>query len=402
MKKLYKIVFIIITIVVIIFLSPLDIYAYGDHQSLVTGSFDILTDEKNDAYQFYSEHYIGDDNYKKIIFDNLGVPDEDESINGTHYYVYEGTPSTNGHYYKNNIIPFNSYGISARTRFEDHYGNAINCYKNGDYNNAMQSLGRAIHYLQDIGCTPHSAGISVTIYDFRHANFENFINANIASFITEAKQNHVANYGTTDFGKYDLSLSTYEEICNSLAAYSSNFKDDLEFEESIEYENAALGNVSKTLSYIAGLLYKFYYDVEIKNSCHEIKNGSTYFIKHVETGKYLYIEDINTLDVTLDDFDGSTNQQFELTHDNSSGAFQINSIAYPNQKIIIETSNYTLQHSSTNPQSFKIIYDGYEHYRIAPKTNENSINNPSYNYAEYLNKISSNCTCQDKVDMYQS
>lgn len=46
MKKLYKIVFIIITIFVIIFLSTLDIYAYADHQSLVTASFDIIADEK--------------------------------------------------------------------------------------------------------------------------------------------------------------------------------------------------------------------------------------------------------------------------------------------------------------------------------------------------------------------
>lgn len=112
-------------------------------------------------------------------------------------------------------------------------------------------------------------------------------------------------------------------------------------------------------------------------------------IKHVETGKYLHLEDINTPDVTLDDFDGSTNQQFKLMHDNVSGAFEISSIIYPNQKIIVETSNYTLQHSSTNPEPFKIIYDGYEHYRIAPKTNEGSINNQSYNYTKYLKKASS-------------
>jgi hypothetical protein len=95
MKHPYKIVFIIITIVVIIFLSTLDIYAYGDHKSLVTGSFDILADEKEDAYQFYSGHYIGNESYKTIIFNKSEAPDGDESINGTHYYVYEGTPSTN-------------------------------------------------------------------------------------------------------------------------------------------------------------------------------------------------------------------------------------------------------------------------------------------------------------------
>ena len=413
MKKLYKVALLLITIVVISCLSTFEIFAYANHQPLITGSFDILADEQEDANQFYSECFYSNKNFMSIIIENSNKPDASsadggESIDGTHYYVYEGTPSTIGQYYKNRL---SHYGISARTRFKDHYGNAINCYKNGDYNNAMQSLGRAIHYLQDIGCTPHSTGLEyINILGFLspHARFENYIDANIASFITEAKQNHVANYGATDFGDYDLYLSSYEEICNSLAEYSSSTEyDNIDFktivlssdQNSSEYRNAALGNVSKTLSYIAGLLYKFYYDVEIKNSCYEIKSGSTYFIKHVETGKYLYIEDINNVDVTLDDFDGSTNQQFELTHDNVLGAFQISSIAYPSQKIIIETSNYTLQHSSTTPESFKIIYDGYEHYRIASKTNESSINNSSYNYTRYLKKMSSsdsvNCPSSD-------
>jgi hypothetical protein len=231
MKKLYKVALLLITIVIISCLSTFEVYAYGEHQSLVTASFDILEDEREDTYQFYSENHYNT-NYMTIIIANSQVPDAQstdggESINGTHYYVYEGTPSTNGNYYKNNVLPFNGYGISARTRFEDHYGNAINCYKNGDYSNAMQSLGRAIHYLQDIGCTPHSAGLTWTSSNSSHAKFENYINANLALFITEAKQNHVANYGATDFGKYDLYLSNYEEICNSLAAYSCSFEDDL-------------------------------------------------------------------------------------------------------------------------------------------------------------------------------
>lgn len=134
MKKLYKVALLLITIVVISCLSTFEIFAYANHQPLITGSFDILADEQEDAYQFYSENYVGGNNYKTIIFNNSGKPDEPsieggESIDGTHYYVYEGTPSTDGQYYKNRL---SYYGISARTRFEDHYGNAINCYKNGD------------------------------------------------------------------------------------------------------------------------------------------------------------------------------------------------------------------------------------------------------------------------------
>ena len=115
MRHLYKVALTIITIDVIICLSTLDIHAYKEHQPLITGSFDILADEQEDAHQFYSENHYNT-NYMTIIIANSQVPDGSsidggESINGTHYYVYEGTPSTNGQYYKNRL---SHYEISAR------------------------------------------------------------------------------------------------------------------------------------------------------------------------------------------------------------------------------------------------------------------------------------------------
>jgi len=95
MKKLYKVALLLITIVIISCLSTFEIFAYANHQPLITGSFDILADEQEDAYQFYSGHYIGNESYKTIIFNKSEAPDGDEYIGGTHYYVYEGTPSTN-------------------------------------------------------------------------------------------------------------------------------------------------------------------------------------------------------------------------------------------------------------------------------------------------------------------
>ena len=114
MKKLYKVALLLITIVIISCLSTFEIFAYANHQPLITGSFDILADEQEDAYQFYSEQFYNDTSYITIIRNFSNAPDfsneeEDneiigESINGTHYYVYEGTPSTKGNYYKNNVF----------------------------------------------------------------------------------------------------------------------------------------------------------------------------------------------------------------------------------------------------------------------------------------------------------
>jgi len=109
MKKLYKVALLLITIVIISCLSTFEVYAYAEHQPLITGSFDILADEQEDAYQFYSECFYSNKNFMSIIIENSNKPDASsadggESIDGTHYYVYEGTPSTKGNYYKNNVF----------------------------------------------------------------------------------------------------------------------------------------------------------------------------------------------------------------------------------------------------------------------------------------------------------
>lgn len=74
----------------------------------------------------------------------------------TFYYVCIGSNQNNGRYHKNGN---GNYSRSTRTRFEEHYYTAINQYKNGNIQHSFESLGKAIHYLCDIGYPANFAEI---------------------------------------------------------------------------------------------------------------------------------------------------------------------------------------------------------------------------------------------------
>jgi hypothetical protein len=96
--------------------------------------------------------------------------------------------------------------------------------------------------------------------------------------------------------------------------------------------------------------------------------------------------------MTLREYDGSSHQQFQIEHDNSSGAFQISSVAYPREKLSIKpisTFGANLIHSSNDQERFRITNDGNGYYRIASKTDIYTCDNygsteSRYQYTTYL------------------
>ena len=101
-------------------------FSKSNHETILEHALDIINnDGKTGAYALFNS-------YESILRTAVQKPDIDESIDGTHYYVYgRGLSNT---YYKNNYFINNNasytYSISARTRFEKHYTAAINLYKN--------------------------------------------------------------------------------------------------------------------------------------------------------------------------------------------------------------------------------------------------------------------------------
>ena len=142
-----------------------------EHQFIVKNALAILKAEKPEVYKFYNNAY-----WKKIVSGSWD-PDIFEFKSGTHYYVYPGEGTTNvGQYYKNGNRT--SSKESARTRLEEHWQYALNNYEQNNLKDAFHEIGRACHYLGDISCPPHAAGIQYTLNPFSsknyHAKFEKY------------------------------------------------------------------------------------------------------------------------------------------------------------------------------------------------------------------------------------
>ncbi|QVK18676.1 RICIN domain-containing protein [Mycoplasmatota bacterium] len=333
----------------------------SEHEGITSQGINILqNDGKTNAYNFFSQYISVLEEYSK-------KPDLDESIGGTHYYVYEGTPSTYGEYYKNNN---GNYSRSARTRFEDHYSSAMNCYKNGKHTLAMQYLGRALHYIEDIGTTPHSYGIGynydpILVWLNPHKKYESWVNDNYNSY---------SEFKAHSSSKYDYVLdSSFQNIANDLARISSSYKNNVDncgvYECYISgYYDAALNTLPLTQEIVAGILNRFYEEVTNNSSINYIKDGTTYFIKNYKSTYYLDVENSGTSDGTniqQNSYQGGLNQQFTVVM-NSDGTFSFRPKNAPTKALTINNGNLELiTYDSTDiNQKFKFTYIKYGYYRI--------------------------------------
>lgn len=324
-------------------------WAGDEHFSITAQALNILlNDGKITAYSIYYP-------YIDILKEYSKKPDLDESIGGTHYYVYEGTPSTNGGYYKNNN---GNYSRSARTRFENHYSSAINLYKNDKYGLAMQYLGRALHYIEDIGATPHSAGISDSdswFYD-PHKQYESWVNDNYDNY---------PEFMANSSSKYNYVLNTnFQTITNDLAQDSSGYKNDVEDRNESEYYNVTINTLPLTQEIVAGILNRFYEDVENNSSLNYIKDGASYFLKN-KSGYYLDINDINS-NFQLNTNQNCSNMEFKIKV-NNDGTFRLIPEYAPDKVLTIneETRDIELSaYTDSITQKFKFTYLENGNYRI--------------------------------------
>lgn len=87
------------------------------------------------------------------------------------------------HFYGANEKNYSGGTDTAYTRFRDHYNAAVVQYRSGNYLQATQELGRAIHFISDIN-NPHHASNSIAGVSY-HTQFEDYVE--------EARENNVVN-----------------------------------------------------------------------------------------------------------------------------------------------------------------------------------------------------------------
>ena len=127
------------------------------HEDITTKALGLLEkDGRVKESEFFSK-------YREEILAGCTKPDrkgDPDKGGGMHYYSIcnrKGTtlPATSG-YYRNRRGRISK---SARTMLEENYTSALCLYKSGKIKEAMNVLGRAAHFIEDMSCTVHVSNI---------------------------------------------------------------------------------------------------------------------------------------------------------------------------------------------------------------------------------------------------
>ncbi len=162
-----------------------------------------------------------------------------------------------GHFYdpttgKNYIEElFNTDTENAMDRLLSYSKSAVEKYKSGNRKEAIQELGKALHYLEDVGTPHHAANIPVHYYPFNHALFEKYAD--------DVKKDYIVKSSDKYDGYADESFEDF--IFNIVTDMTMNARSYLPYSRD-EYENSVANTLPEVQKVVAAYLYRFLLEVE--------------------------------------------------------------------------------------------------------------------------------------------
>ena len=208
------------------------------HQYTTLRGLNILDKVQEEKYsKFYTQK--GRDQ----IFTYCTRPDEDEIEGAYKYHFYNPATEKN----------FMGEDDSALTRCKNHYNQAVYYYKSGNREAAFEELGRSLHFLEDLNTPVHTNNQDLldTAFNFTfHVNFEDKckdIQERVISWLLKR-----------EFRYYEI--NSVENIAKS-CAYLANDNFYALYEKLLPREIVAENSVKNAQKAVAGMLYKFYIDV---------------------------------------------------------------------------------------------------------------------------------------------
>lgn len=123
----------------------------------------------------------------------------------------------------------------------------LDLYVAGAKSSAMEKLGRALHYLQDVN-VPHHAMNKTAVFS-NHSQFEAYVENNVSSF-------ELTGLVASIYTDADYSLGT---IIDDYAEIARDWYDDASSDRT--WNTAARSCVRNAQRATATVLYKFMYDV---------------------------------------------------------------------------------------------------------------------------------------------
>lgn len=299
------------------------------HITIVEQAFEILkNDEKSRDIKLLEA-------FSDQIITGATIPDVKGDIDngsGLHYYNSKnkfGFPiRLKDGYYPNRL---GGYSKSAGTMLEENYYTALIFWQNGKYNTSAVLLGRAVHFLSDICCTPHTtARVCTGSPKNCHFAFETYANKLNGVFISmTAKEFYNKFLALTPLG-----------IADFLSQVSSSYFDKLISKKSENFAQIVVGTFPLAQTATAAFLNKFLAESEHPPLIDENK---TYTIKNCESG--LFLHQNGSLDPQSESFKIAFNQNGTLSFKNSQGELLI---------ISGEISQFKLTLINDNIHAFRI------------------------------------------------
>lgn len=220
------------------------LWASGDENNLKTHEFAalwalILVGGDKDVWNSTLDDFLDD---AAILSIAAGKPDKHTVIFVGHFY----DPGT-GKNYLGGTSP------TAKTWAESHYNKAVANQKNGKHADALDELGRALHFVQDAS-EPHHAS-NITGLNPAHGAFEDYCYEQ-SSYITETSCSN-ATYDRA----LRQSIGDYTHFCASVAKSYSWMVDNNQ--DRSRWNSAAENCLKTTTANSAGCIYKFAKETEL-------------------------------------------------------------------------------------------------------------------------------------------
>ncbi len=317
------------------------------HEYITENALELLKKEgKTKIYKFY-EPYTRD-----LILGSI-QPDKVYDIDygtGTHYYSCvnnkcKPVKDKNG-YYANRL---GKYSKSARTMLEENYTSALSLYKSGKKQEAINVLGRAIHFVSDLSCTAHTANMR---YLDKPTNVH---------YTYEKHANTLCRQYTAD--KYDKRLNkaydsdSFENAVHKLISNTSRYASSLARLDPTSFDAASRATIPLAQQNAAALLFKFYQECSADKGNFLLDNKA-YTIRNEFSGQVITVTD---KDLELNAINKELEQKLILKI-GENGAFGLRT---KDGKFVNETcKGYTELENDETPALFRFAALGKRRFRI--------------------------------------
>lgn len=315
------------------------------HEDITKKALALLEKEnKNKAAAFYKDWH------KQIILGSK-QPDHSEDHDngaGTHYYSCVNAkgkelPKVNNYY----VNRLGKAMRSARTLFEENYTCAVNLYKSGDTSNAMRYLGRAIHFIEDMSCTVHTANM---MYLDRQNNIHFAFEKRASAICTKHSAEKFDKRLTKYYEKADMG-----EALNKLVEYAGRFTKDL---CNKEFEKVAAQALPYSQQNVMALLIKFYNDCQ-EDRGNFLADGKEYTFINAATKEVM---NASAKGIILEGHDQKNSQKLQIClSDQGTFGLKIFDGGYVNDKL----KGYDYLKIGTKPAQFRAAAVDTRTFRIS-------------------------------------